>query len=190
MTHHKLVTVRLTVPPSNFLSICALCTSVYMCIFLTVLCVYISRGAVCYEVIVSCRGSSMVKVTQVGSCQMAVHPSLGQGVPVPPVRARGERGRRRGVWGWRVPCCLGPAPGCRASSPGWAAASSCLLYSSLACPVTCWYPQHWIHKRTYWLMICINAESHSGFLPLCICWLQVWSFCFYCSWITDRKDGY
>lgn len=27
---------------------------------------------------------------------MAVHPSLGQGVPVPPVGARGERVRRRG----------------------------------------------------------------------------------------------
>lgn len=82
--------------PSNLLSICYMCISVYLCVFLTVLCVYISHGAVCYEVIVSCRGSSMVKVMQVGSCQMAVHPSLGQGAPVPPDRARGERGRRRG----------------------------------------------------------------------------------------------
>lgn len=61
-------------------------------------------------------GSSMVKVMQVGSCQMAVHPSLGQGALVPPVKACGEAGRRKGVWRRRVPCCLGPAPGCRASS--------------------------------------------------------------------------
>ncbi|KAG7228532.1 hypothetical protein INR49_007706 [Caranx melampygus] len=66
----------------------------------------------------SSRGSSMVKVMQVGSCQMAVHPSLGQAVHVPPVKAHGERGKKRGVRSWRVPCCLGPAPGCHASSPG------------------------------------------------------------------------
>lgn len=70
--------------------------SVYLCVFLTVLCVYISHGAVCCEVIVSCSESSMVKVTQVGSCQMAVHPILGQRAPVPSDRACGERGRKRG----------------------------------------------------------------------------------------------
>lgn len=122
VTNHKHVCMsepdKLSLHLTFCQSVCSSCTSVYLCAFLTVLCVYISRGAVCYEVIVSCRGSSMVKVMQVGSCQMAVHPSLGQGVPVPPVRARGERVKRRGVWGRRVPCCLGPAPGCRASGPG------------------------------------------------------------------------
>lgn len=137
MSHHKHVW---TVPPSNFLSIrvCIMhvCLSICVASWLR-LCVYISHGAVCYEVIVSCRGSSMVKVMQVGSCQMAVHPSLGQGVPVPPDRACGAKGRRGGSEVDVVPCCLGPAPGCRASSPGYAAASSCFLYSSMACPVTC-----------------------------------------------------
>ena len=76
----------------------SVCLRMLMCLSVlpSALCVCISCRAVCHEVIVSCRGSSMVKVMQVGSCQMAVHPSLGQGALVPPVRACGAGRSGRG----------------------------------------------------------------------------------------------
>ncbi|XP_078788017.1 uncharacterized protein LOC144984140 [Oryzias latipes] len=60
----------------------------------------------------------MVKVMQVGSCQITIHDPLGQGALVPPVIACGGRGGSRGVCGRLVPCCLCPAPGICCSSPG------------------------------------------------------------------------
>lgn len=73
-----------------FKSLQSLCMFLHLCVFLCAQCVHVSCRAVCYEVIVSCRGSSMVKVRQVGSCQMAVHPLLGRGPQLPPVGARGD----------------------------------------------------------------------------------------------------
>lgn len=64
--------------------------SVYFSVFLTELCVCISHGAVCYEVIVSCRGSSTAKVIQVGSCQMVCPPLTGP---------KGSRAACHSPWG-------------------------------------------------------------------------------------------
>lgn len=49
------VTVWLTVPPSHFLSICLHHAYLSICVSFWLCCVYISRGAICYKVIVSCR---------------------------------------------------------------------------------------------------------------------------------------
>lgn len=79
----------------------------------------------------------MVKVTQMGCCQMAVRPLLGwTGSCVACGSLWGKEEEERGSEGQRVPCCLSPTPGGCASSPGENAASSYLFSSSLAHPLT------------------------------------------------------
>lgn len=75
----------------------------------------------------------MVKVMQVEMCQMAVHPLLGQGVPLLPVRAHRERGKRKGSL-WLTCTMLSSLHPWLSRQQSWV--GCCLLLSPLFLPGT------------------------------------------------------